>query len=61
MHPHPCTHRFASHPSLTLKRSSLAVKLRIEPEISLCKKQIPYYAKAKHILFLLIICCTRAA
>ena len=61
----PFSHPFSLllYPSSTLTQTllALAVKLRIESEINLCKKWIPYYAYAKHILFLLIICCTRAA
>lgn len=40
---------------------SMYIKLRIESEINLCKKWIPYYACAKHILFLLVLLCTLAS
>ena len=58
----PYPHRLATIPILDPQTLlACTVKLRIEPEISLCKKQIPRFAKAKHVLFLLILCCTRAA
>ena len=43
------------------KRSSPVVKLRIAPQIKACKDKIPRFARVKHTVFLLVLCCTCAA